>query len=211
MRHLAEAKRVMVERHLAGRDITDPVVLRAMESVPREEFIPESSRRYAYDDNPLPIGHGQTISQPYIVALMIQELGVGPSDRVLEVGGGSGYQAAVLSLLADHVYSVEIIPELAGQAAERLSRLGYNNVTVVTGDGRQGWPEAAPYDRIIGAAATDHVPEPLEEQLREGGRLILPVGGEYFQDLLLGEKKGGRMLYSSVTTVRFVPMTGGAD
>lgn len=208
---LEKARRIMIETHLKGRDIIDPLVLRAMEKVPREEFVDEALHRFAYDDNPLPIGHGQTISQPYIVALMIQELAPQSSDVVLEVGGGSGYQAAILAEIVKHVYTLEIVRPLAEEAAERLARLGYNNVTVRHGDGYEGWPERAPFDKIIGAAAVDHMPPALEEQLKEGGRIVMPVGGAYFQDLVLGVKRGGMVTYTSVTAVRFVPMTGAAE
>ena len=208
---LAKAKRAMIEHHLIGRDIRDPAVLEAMEKVPREEFVEQSQRMMAYDDNPLPIGHGQTISQPYIVALMTQALRPVKTDRVLEVGSGSGYQAAVLAQIVDHVYTIEIIKPLADETAKRLARLGYKNVTVRNGDGYLGWKEHAPFDKIIVTAAADKVPPPLEEQLKEGGRLIMPVGGDYLQYLLLGVKRDGRMRYSNITAVRFVPMTGAAE
>lgn len=208
---LKGAKRAMIDYHLKGRDITDPATLAAMEAVPREKFVAPSMAEYAYEDAPLSIGHGQTISQPYIVALMVQELRVGKTDTVLEVGGGSGYQAAVLSLLAKHVYTTEIIRELADESAERLARLGYGNVTVRHCDGSLGWEEHAPYDRIIGAATARKVPAALESQLADGGRIILPLGDRFFQDLVLGVKRGGEVKYRTVTAVRFVPMTGAAD
>lgn len=205
---IARAKQVMIEIHLKGRGVTNAVVLSAMESVPREKFVEKSSAGHAYDDNPLPIGHSQTISQPYIVALMTQELDPKGTDKVLEVGTGSGYQAAVLSRIVNHVYSIEIVKPLAEESATRLKSLGYDNVTVMRGDGYAGWKEHAPFDKIIVTAAAGRVPKPLEEQLAEGGRIIMPVGGSYVQDLLLGEKRNGVVSYRVVAGVRFVPMTG---
>ena len=201
----------MIERHLMGRDITDPQVIRAMEDVPREEFVEPSLRDFAYDDNPLPIGHGQTISQPYIVALMIQELRPKAGDKALEIGAGSGYQAAVLSRVVKHVYTIEIIKELADSAAARLERLGYDNVSVLCADGYEGWIDEAPFDKIIGAAAVGEIPSPLEAQLKEEGRIIIPVGYSFAQELMLGVKRGGEVHYRPVTAVRFVPMTGKAE
>lgn len=208
---LRRAKRVMIERHLKGRDISDPAVLRAMEEVPREEFVHKADRELAYADNPLPIGCGQTISQPYIVALMAQKLRLKKTDRVLEVGCGSGYQAAALSRLCAQVYTTEIVEGLAVEAAGRLARLGYANVAVRHCDGSLGWPEEAPFDKIIAAATARRTPKALEEQLAEGGLIILPVGAAFVQDLMLGEKRGGRIVYEAVTSVRFVPMTGAAE
>jgi len=207
---LDQAKRKMIESHLKGRDITDPAVLEAMAAVPREAFVDASLRANAYDDCPLPIGAGQTISQPYIVALMVQKLALTKTDRVLEIGCGSGYQAAVLSRLAGHVYTVEIIETLAKRAAKRLDALGYHNVTVRQGDGSAGLEELAPFDKIIAAATARRVPEALESQLKDGGLIIIPLGSEAFQDLVLGSKQGGRIDYQVVTSVRFVPMTGAA-
>ncbi len=201
-------KNTMITRHLKGRGITDIAVLKAMESVPREEFTTPEFRQMAYEDNPLPIGEGQTISQPYIVALMLQSLRLRPEDKALEVGAGSGYQAAVLAEIVDHVYTMEIIKTLADSAKERLEKLGYENVTVRHADGYNGWAEHAPYDKIIMAAAAEKIPTPLEDQLKEGGLLITPVGGGDCQELLLGEKRDGKVNYKVVTTVRFVPMTG---
>ncbi|MBF0291449.1 MAG: protein-L-isoaspartate(D-aspartate) O-methyltransferase [Nitrospinae bacterium] len=205
---IARAKQVMIEIHLKGRGITNPAVLSAMESVPREKFVEKSFMGQAYDDNPLPIGNGQTISQPYIVALMTQELDPKKTDRVLEVGTGSGYQAAVLSKIVDRVYTIEIVKPLAEASSALLKRLGYDNVTVQGGDGYAGWKEHAPFDKIIVTAAAGRVPKPLEEQLAEGGLIIMPVGGSHIQDLLLGEKRDGVVSYRTVAGVRFVPMTG---
>lgn len=205
---IARAKQVMIEFHLKGRGITNAMVLSAMESVPREKFVEKSFMGQAYDDNPLPIGQGQTISQPYIVALMTQELDPKETDKVLEVGTGSGYQAAVLSRIVNHVYSIEIVKPLAEGASTTLKMLGYDNVTIQNGDGYAGWKEHAPFDKIIVTAAAGRVPKPLEDQLAEGGRIIMPVGGSYVQDLLLGEKRNGVVSYRTIAGVRFVPMTG---
>ena len=204
------ARRKMVEAQLAARDIRDPHVLAAMLRVPRHRFVPEALADEAYDDHPLPIGHGQTISQPYIVALMTQLAAPRPDSRALDVGTGSGYQAAVLAELCREVYSIEILEPLTAEAAERLKRLGYRNVTVRTGDGYRGWPEKAPFDLIIVAAAPDHVPQPLIDQLAPGGRLVIPVG-DARQELLLIEKvRDGAVRRESVAPVMFVPMTGEA-
>ncbi len=205
-----ELRAQMVARQLAARDIHNPRVLEAMRTVPRHEFVPEEYRASAYSDAPLPIGHGQTISQPYIVALMTQLLDPQPGDRVLEIGTGSGYQAAVLSPLVKEVYSIEIVEPLAAQAKQTLARLGCNNVHTKTGDGYQGWPEAAPFDAIIVTCAPDHVPQPLIDQLNDGGRLVIPVG-EGVQELILMRKTGDHLSRESVTPVRFVPMTGQAE
>jgi protein-L-isoaspartate(D-aspartate) O-methyltransferase len=205
------ARRRMVEEQLASRDITNRLVLRAMESVPRHEFVPEARRRESYEDGPLPIGHGQTISQPYIVAFMTQALQPGTNDVVLEVGTGSGYQAAVLSRLVRSVYSIEIVEPLARRAANDLRRLGYDNVEVRTGDGYGGWPSAAPFDAVIVTCAPDHIPAPLVDQLKEGGRMIIPVGPAWDQSLHLLHKEGGRIRQGPVLPVRFVPMTGRAQ
>ena len=205
----AEARSQMVKFHLLGRDITDQDVIDAMEQVPRHEFVPVEFKGQAYADHPLPIGHGQTISQPYIVALMTQLLELKPTFRVLEVGTGSGYQAAILGELCAEVYTVEIIPELASTATERLERLGFENVHVKQDDGYYGWKEHAPYDAIIVTAAPDHVPPPLIAQLRDGGRLVVPVGppGGY-QTLWLIEKQGEETISRNITGVIFVPLTG---
>lgn len=206
----AQARQRMVKEQLtgAGRGIEDPRVLLAMESVPRHEFVPEALRLRAYEDYPLPIGYEQTISQPYIVAFMTEQLRPKPSDRVLEIGTGSGYQAAVLSVLVEKVYTIEIIEPLAKRAGADLARLGYRNVEVRSGDGYQGWPEAAPFDAIIVTCAPEKVPQPLVEQLKEGGRMIIPVGSAADQKLILLEKKAGRIEQRAVLPVRFVPMTG---
>ena len=194
-----------------GRDITNARVLAAMTKVPRHEFVPEKLRAQAYEDYPLPIGYGQTISQPYIVAFMTEKLNPQPGHRVLEVGTGSGYQAAVLAELVSEVYTVEIVEPLAAQAKLDLERLGYRNVKVRAGDGYQGWSEAAPFDAIIVTCAPDHIPRPLTDQLKEGGRMILPIGELGEQQLYLLEKRGGEVHRQAVLAVRFVPMTGKAD
>jgi len=193
---------------LRHADITDKAVLRAIAAVPRHEFVPERYLDQAYEDHPLPIGHGQTISQPYIVALMTQLLELKPGDKVLEVGTGSGYQTAILAELTDNVYSVEIIPELAREAMLRLRRLGYSQVKLKCDDGYYGWEEFAPYDAIIVTAAVDHVPPPLVQQLKDGGRLVIPVGtsrGE--QKLQKITKHGEQILVENVVGVVFVPFT----
>jgi len=204
------ARRRMVEEQLAARDIRDPRVLEAMLRVPRHRFVPENFLHEAYDDHPLPIGHGQTISQPYIVALMTQSAAPDADARALDVGTGSGYQAAVLAELCREVYSIEILEPLAVEAAERLKRLGYRNVTVRVGDGYQGWPEKAPFDLIIVAAAPDHVPPPLIDQLAPGGRLVIPVGDARQELLLIVKGEDGVVRRESVAPVMFVPMTGEA-
>lgn len=200
----------MVERQIRARGVSDPRVLEAMAAVPRHLFVPDALIDAAYQDHPLPIGHGQTISQPYIVALMTESLRPQPGDRILEVGTGSGYQAAVLSVLVAEVYSIEIVGELAATARQRLGRLGYDNVEVRHGDGYHGWPDQAPFDGIIVTAAPGHVPQPLVEQLRPGGRMVIPVG-ERYQELKLIEKTGTGTRESILIPVRFVPMTGEAE
>ncbi len=208
----ALARQGMIADQLAGygRDITNTHVLRAMGKTPRHEFVPEAFRARAYEDRPLPIGHGQTISQPYIVAFMIERLEPKATDRVLEIGTGSGYQAAVLSELVAQVYTIEIIEPLAERAAADLKRLGYTNVFVRAGDGYKGWPEAAPFDAVVVACAPENVPQPLVEQLKEGGRLIIPVGPASDQELWELIKRGDRLERRAVLPVRFVPMTGQA-
>lgn len=204
------ARRRMVEEQLAGagRDIKNRSVLDAMAVVPRHEFVPENERKLAYADEPLPIGYGQTISQPYIVAFMIEKLDPKPTDRILEIGTGSGYEAAILSRLVAEVYTIEILEPLAKQAAANLKRLGYLNVKVLTGDGYKGWPEHAPFDGIIVTCAPDHIPQPLVDELRDGGQLIIPVGSPGMQELFLLRKRGTKVEQTAVLPVRFVPMTG---
>ena len=203
----------MVAEQIAapGRDVKDARVLRALSSVPRHEFIPAESRVLAYTDRPLPIGFGQTISQPFIVAFMTEHLAPQPAHRVLEIGTGSGYQAAVLSGLVADVYTIEIVEPLARRAAADLDRLGYRNVHVRAGDGYRGWPGAAPFDSIIVTCAPDHVPAPLAAQLKEGGRMVIPVGGFGAQRLHILEKVNGRLEERAVLPVSFVPMTGEAE
>jgi protein-L-isoaspartate(D-aspartate) O-methyltransferase len=198
------------EGGLAGGHIDAPV-LEAMRAVPRHEFVPAEVSGQAYADRSLPIGLGQTVSQPYIVALMTHLLEVKPGDRVLEIGTGSGYQAAVLARLAGEVYSVEIVEELARRAAQTLERLGYTNITARIGDGYQGWAEHAPYDGIVVTAAPDHVPPALVAQLKPGGRLVIPVGG-LFQDLMVIAKAAdGTTTSTTIVPVRFVPLVRGGQ
>src|SRR6202008_3872525 len=208
----AAARQRMVEEQLSapGRDIKNRLVLEAMATVPRHEFVPESLRKLAYWDEPLPIGYGQTISQPFIVAFMTEQLDPKPSDRVLEIGTGSGYQAAVLSQLVAEVYTIEIIEPLAKRAESDLRRLGYLNVQVLIGDGYKGWPEHAPFDSIIVTCAPDHVPQPLIDQLKDDGRMIIPVGTLGGQQLYLLRKHGTKIEQQAVLPVAFVPMTGEA-
>jgi len=197
----------MVTKQLEARGISAPRVLEAMRTVPRHLFVPEHLHARAYDDTPLPIGHEQTISQPYIVASMSQLLEAVASDTVLEIGTGSGYQAAVLSLLVKQVYSIEIIPELAERARKTLTELGYHNVTVITGDGYRGLPKHAPFDGIIVTAAPKVIPQPLLDQLAIGAKLVIPVGGAY-QELKVVERSAEGIQSRDVYPVRFVPMTG---
>ena len=203
------ARRQMVEEQLAspGRGITNQRVLGVMGRVPRHEFVPADYRPRAYDDYPLPIGEGQTISQPFIVAFMTEKLEARSSDKVLEIGTGSGYQAAVLAELVGKVYTIEIVEPLARQAEANLKRLGYTNVMVRAGDGYLGWPDAAPFDAIIVTCAPDHVPQPLVDQLKESGRMIIPVGSGADQQLYILRKKAGKVEKQAVLPVRFVPMT----
>lgn len=201
-------RRVMVEEQIRGRGIRSPRVLEAILRVPREEFVPEEYRPLAYTDQPLPIGEGQTISQPFMVAAMAEGLELAGSERVLEVGLGCGYQAAVLSLLARDVYAVEIHQALARAAEERLNRLSYANVHVHTGDGSAGLPEAAPFDAILVSAAAPEVPAPLLEQLAEGGRLVIPVGQTDQQELRQVRKQQGRVTERVLHYCRFVPLVG---
>ncbi len=199
----------MVERQLAARDITDPRVLAAMRTVPRHRFVASDQAAAAYDDRPLSIGHGQTISQPYIVALMTQLADPRPGDRVLEIGTGSGYQAAVLAELAGEVYTIEIVEPLAQEAMRTLQHLGYDRVTVRAGDGYAGWPEYAPFDIVMLTAAPEQVPQPLLDQLKVGGRLLAPVGPQWSgQELrLIVKQADGTLRTTRLAPVRFVPFT----
>ncbi|MCX8042596.1 MAG: protein-L-isoaspartate(D-aspartate) O-methyltransferase [Desulfobacterota bacterium] len=206
------ARRFMIENDLKARDITDPAVLAAMERVPRHLFVSQEHRHQAYGDFPLPIGEGQTISQPYIVALMTQHLRLSKNDTVLEIGTGSGYQAAVLAEVAGTVYTIELNKKLADRAAALLQSLGYTNIHVKTGDGFFGWKEHAPFDAIMLTCSAATIPAPLIEQLKEGGRIILPLGDAYsVQSLVLGIKKNNRLETQTITAVRFVPMRGEAE
>ena len=203
----ARAREAMVADQIEERGVRDPRTLAAMRKVPRHLFVPPALAREAYADHPLPIGHAQTISQPYIVAFMTEALGLRGGEKVLEVGTGSGYQAAVLAEIAARVYTIEIVAPLAEEARERLARLGYGNVEVRAGDGYQGWPEAAPFDAVIVTAAAPRIPAPLKEQLKDGGRLVIPVGEEY-QELIVVTRRGTGYAEKRVLPVRFVPMTG---
>lgn len=207
---LAEARTRMVREQIVARGIADPRVLEAMAQVPRHEFVPPAQRGEAYDDCPLPIGYGQTISQPYVVAFMTAAVEPKPGDRVLEIGTGSGYQAAVLADLVAEVYTMELVEPLAKRAAADLKRLGYANVKVRVGDGYRGWPEAAPYDAILVTCAPEDVPPALVQQLREGGRMIIPVGSQWgAQELYLLRKTATGLVRQAVLPVRFVPMVRG--
>jgi protein-L-isoaspartate(D-aspartate) O-methyltransferase len=215
-RHAMERLRMVEEISAMAHEVhglvATPIskkVLTVMEKVPRHRFVPEYENHGAYYNSPLPIGHGQTISQPYIVALMTELLAAEKQDSVLEIGTGSGYQAAILAEIVDKVYCMEIIEPLGTRAANLLSALGYANVQVKIGDGYQGWPEYAPFDRIIVTAAASHVPQPLLDQLKPGGRMVIPVG-DYAQELVLITKsQDGKLHYRNVLPVRFVPLTGG--
>ena len=202
----AAQRQRMVEQQLKPRGIKDDRVLAAMARVPREEFVPADERGDAYEDGPLPIGFDQTISQPYIVAFMTEQLRLKSSDRLLEIGTGSGYQAAVLAELVADVYTIEIVEPLAKTAEATLQHLGYKNVHMRVCDGYQGWPEEAPFDAIIVTCAPDKVPEPLVEQLKDDGRMVIPVGERFAQQLYLLEKKNGQLKESVTLPVRFVPM-----
>jgi protein-L-isoaspartate(D-aspartate) O-methyltransferase len=197
----------MVETQIKARGVKDPRVLSALLKVERHRFVPEEHLNSAYSDQPLPIGEGQTISQPYIVALMTELLELKGEEKVLEIGTGSGYQAAILGELAKEVYTIEIIESLASMAKKRLSEFGYQNIKVKAGDGYLGWPEAAPFDAIIITAAPDHIPKPLIEQLKEGGRMVVPVG-TYTQELKKIIKRSGKIETIDIIPVVFVPMTG---
>lgn len=200
----------MVARQIEARGVNDPGVLNAMREVPRHEFMPENLRKAAYADGPAPIGRGQTISQPFIVAYMTQALGLKPGDKVLEIGTGSGYQAAVLSRLTSNVFSVEIVCELERAARRRLDRLGYSSVRTQCADGYNGWPQEAPFDAIMLTAAPEHVPQPLLDQLKVGGRLVMPVGAVFSQELILVRKTKTGLEKETLLPVAFVPMTGRA-
>jgi protein-L-isoaspartate(D-aspartate) O-methyltransferase len=200
----------MVAAQIEARGVSDTLVLRAMRSVPRHRFVPEHFSEEAYGDYPLPIGEGQTISQPYVVAAMTEAARVRPGEKVLEIGTGSGYQAAVLAAMGAQVWSIEIIPTLAARADSTLSELGYE-VSVLSGDGYRGWPEHAPFDAVVVTAAPEHVPQPLVDQLAVGGRLVIPVG-DYFQELIVMTKlQDGTTATDTLFPVRFVPMTGEAE
>ena len=201
----------MVKEQIAARGVSDERVLSAMRTVPRHEFVAEKWRGEAYDDGPLPIGYDQTISQPYVVALMTEQLRPQPEHRVLEIGTGSGYQAAVLAGLVSEVYSIEIVEPIVKMAEATLQRLGYKNVHVRIGDGYKGWPEHAPFDSIIVTCAPDHVPQPLVEQLKEGGRMVIPVGPPLAQELYVLTKSNGQLRQAALLDVRFVPMTRAAE
>ena len=204
----ADRRARMVETQIVARGVRDPRVLAALRKVPRHRFVDAAQRAEAYEDHPLPIPGNQTISQPYIVALMTELLELEPSSRVLEIGTGSGYQSAVLAELAERVYTIEIVPELARLAASRLKELGYESVTVREGDGYRGWPEHAPFDGIIVTAAPERIPQPLLDQLAPGGIMVIPVGG-FFQELKVFRKSAdGRVTEKDILPVRFVPMTG---
>lgn len=203
----SEMRKEMVNRQIIANGIRNPQTIKAMLNVPRHLFVPKEYIKRAYDDSPLPIGHKQTISQPFIVAYMTELARPSKNKKVLEIGTGSGYQAAVLAEIVDTVYTIEIIPELSKEAAARLSKLGYTNVIVKTGDGYNGWKEHAPFDIIMVTAATDHIPQPLLDQLAENGRLIMPVGPQWSaQQIVLAVKKNGKIEKTKLAMVRFVPL-----
>lgn len=210
MSDFADLRGQMVRRQIEARGIFDALILDAFREVPREEFVDEEHRRWAYDDNPLPIEAGQTISQPYIVALMIEAAAIRPGDKVLEVGAGSGYAAAVISRIAERVVAIERHGELAKIARERMARLGYDNVRILQGDGTRGCPDEAPFDAILAAASGSHVPKPLVDQLAPGGRLVMPVGDPGFvQELVKVTKRpDGTTSQENLGGVRFVPLIG---
>lgn len=205
----AARREAMVTRQIERRGIDDPSVLAAMLTVPRHRFVPASELRQAYADSPLPIGYGQTISQPFIVAYMCQIARLDSTSRVLEVGTGSGYHASVMAQIADTVYTMEIVPQLADRGQATITSLGYDNIVARTADGYYGWPEAAPFDAIVVTAAPESIPPPLVRQLAEGGRMVIPVGHPFLtQYLVLVEKKDGRVRSRQLMPVRFVPLTG---
>jgi protein-L-isoaspartate(D-aspartate) O-methyltransferase len=210
--NFTQAREQMVKEDLMGRDITNPRVLEVMGNIPRHLFVDENLQHVAYNDNPLPIGEGQTISQPYMVALMTQSLELKGNETVLEIGTGSGYQAAVLAELVEEVYTIEIKPALTKRAEERLDSMGYRNIKVKNADGYFGWEEHAPYDAIMVTAAVNHIPPSLLDQLKDGGKLILPMGSTaYYQTLTLVEKQGNELIVTHITSVMFVPLTGEAE
>jgi len=206
-----EMRENMVKMQIENRGITDKAVIAAMRKVERHLFVPEAHIQQAYGDHPLPIGYGQTISQPYIVAFMTEILKLDKSSKVLEVGTGSGYQAAILAEICDSVYTIEIVEELGNRAKQIFEKLGYTNIKVKIGDGYEGWYEYSPFDAIIVTCAPTHVPSPLKDQLKEGGRMIIPVGENYVQELVLLTKKNDTLRQSSVLPVRFVPMVDEKD
>jgi protein-L-isoaspartate(D-aspartate) O-methyltransferase len=202
-----EQRDKMVQQQIIARGVRDGRIIDILKKVPRHLFVPDNEIKNAYRDEPLPIGEGQTISQPYIVAFMTEQLKPQPGDRILEIGTGSGYQSAVLACLVDSVFTIEIIPELGSKAEKILKELNYDNVVVKIGDGYRGWPEKAPFDAIIVTAAPPRIPPPLLEQLKIGGRMVLPVG-EYNQELVLINKNESGLVMEDILPVRFVPMTG---
>ena len=207
----ARKRKKMIDEQLKGRGISNHSVLAVFGSLKREQFMPTALQDEAYEDHPVPIGWGQTISQPYIVALMTQSLELEPTDRVLEVGTGSGYQTAILARLASEVYSIEFNGVLYEQAKLRLAELGCQNVFLKHEDGRTGWPEAAPFDKILVTAAAEEIPATLVRQLKEGGRMVIPVGVSESQDLLMGRKEKGVLVTKQLTPVRFVPLQSGSQ
>ncbi len=201
----------MVEQQLRSRGIRDQAVLKAFLATPREMFLPPERIHQAYEDGPVPIGYGQTISQPYVIALMLQELDVQPTDKVLDVGAGSGYQTALLAALARHVYALERLEQLTERATDTLARLGISNVTLATRDGSLGWPAEAPFDRIICGAAAREVPQPWIDQLADGGRIVMPIGGEHYQTLVVVQRRGEKLARRELCDVRFVKLIGRGD
>ena len=202
-------RKILIKNHIVGAGIRDAETIRSMQTVPREKFVPPELRKHAYANQPLPIGYGQTISQPYIVALMTELLSVDADDRVLEIGTGSGYQAAILAVIVNEVFTIEIIEPLGNAASKRLQELGYENIYTRTGDGYYGWEEYAPFDAIIVTAAADHIPPPLLKQLRPGGRMCIPVGQPYYPQVLKLVTKNGEGEYTvrDIIPVQFVPFT----
>ena len=208
MKNFSQERRMMVGEQLIPRGIKEPLVLNAFRKVPREKFVPFEQRDNSYDDFPLPIGEEQTISQPYIVALMTETLGLKGREKVLEIGTGSGYQTAIIAEIVEEIYTVERIISLAQRAKETLKELGYTNIKIKIGDGTEGWKEFSPYDAIIVTAAAPKVPQSLIKQLNESGRLIIPLGNLYSQELILHEKKRGKLMTRNFGGCRFVPLRG---